>query len=333
MKLTPAMKIILAVAAICIAITLITTNNIATVMVLYGLNTTPAASTGTVNQGTVQQGTVNQGGTVSGDTGSTGNTGTVTPTPDATQPSGNTGSTGSTDNAGSTGNNGSTGTTDDKKPADNSGATNTGDASKMTTAQIVDLYKNGMNKVHSNAKTAVRVKDGALNYKGIVEAGALSSAASTLMGMFMVADEASIEAKNEEWDKATVPPATCNLTEAGVKSASCKEEGGKYIVTITAIDQVNPKAGSDGVGSVIDVIQEETITGSISSVPGLSLSNISIAYENVTVVATIDKATGNIENIKINAPCVLSLSAKLLLASIDNAKVGIQVISEFAMTY
>ena len=181
----------------------------------------------------------------------------------------------------------------------------------MTTQQIVDLYKNGMNKVHSNAKTAVRVKDGAINYKGIVEAGGLSSAASTLMGMFMVPDEASIEAKNEEWDKAKVPPATCNLTAAGVKSASCKEEGGKYIVTITAIDQVNPKAGSDGVGSVIDVIQEETITGSISSVPGLTLSNISIAYENVTVVATIDKATGNIENIKINAPCVLSLSAKL----------------------
>ena len=45
MKLTPAMKIILAVAAICIAVTLITTNNIATVMVLYGLNTTPAVAT------------------------------------------------------------------------------------------------------------------------------------------------------------------------------------------------------------------------------------------------------------------------------------------------
>ena len=203
----------------------------------------------------------------------------------------------------------------------------------MTTEQIVDLYKKGMDKVHTNAKTAVRVKDGALNYNGIVEAGKLSDAASTLMGMFMVADEASIEVKNEEWDKTKVPPATCNLTAAGVKSASCKEEGGKYIVTITAIDQVNPKAGSDGVGSVIDVIQEETITGSISSVPGLSLSNISIAYENVTVVATIDKATGNIENIKINAPCVLQLSAKLFVASIDNAKVGIQVISEFAMTY
>ncbi len=329
MKLTPAMKIILAVAAICIAITLITTNNIATVMVLYGLNTTPAVSTGTVQQGAVQQqgGTVNQGGTVSGDTGNTGNTGTVAPTPDATQPSG--GNTTPTQPSG--GNAGTT--TDDKKPADKNDASNAGQSGTMSTQQIVDLYKKGMNKVHSDAKTAVRVKDGAINYKGIVEAGGLSSAASTLMGMFMVADEASIEAKNEEWDKTKVPPMTCNLTPAGVKSASCKEEGGKYIVTITAIDQVNPKAGSDGVGSVIDVIQEETITGSISSVPGLSLSNISIAYENVTVVATIDKATGNVENIKINAPCVLSLSAKLAIISIDNAKVGIQVISEFAMTY
>ena len=331
MKLTPAMKIILAVAAICIAITLITTNNIATVMVLHGLNTTPAVATQGSN---TQQGTAsnnNQGGSYSDNSGSQGttpdNSTSNTPATDTAQPSGG--------NAGSTGDTGNTGSTDDTGNKDNAGANNDKKpaSGEMTTQQIVDLYKNGMNKVHTNAKSAVRVKDGALNYNGIVEAGKLSDAASTLMGMFMVADEASIEVKNEEWDKTKVPPMTCNLTAAGVKSASCKEEGGKYIVTITAIDQVNPKAGSDGVGSVIDVIQEETITGSISSVPGLSLSNISIAYENVTVVATIDKATGNIENIKINAPCILSLSAKLLVVSIDNAKVGIQVISEFAMTY
>lgn len=335
MKLTPAMKIILAVAAICIAITLITTNNIATVMVLYGLNTTPAVvQQGTVNQGgsAQQGGSVQQGGTVSGDTGNTGNTGTVTPTPDATQPSGGSTTTPTQPSGNSGSSSGST--TDDKKPADKNDASNAGDASKMSTQQIVDLYKKSINNAHSNAKTAVRVKDGAINYKGIVEAGGLSSAASTLMGMFMVADEASIEVKNEEWKKEEIPSkAGCNLTPAGVKSATCEEKNGKYIVTIVAKDAVNPKAGADGIGSVIDVIEEEQITGSISSVPGLTLSNISIAYENVTVVATIDKATGNMENLKINAPCVLSLGAKLAIISIDNAKVGIQVISEFAMTY
>ena len=310
MKLTPAMKIIIAVAAICLAITLITTNNIATVMVLHGLGSTPTAAAPSAGNNNQSVDNSNQGGYVDNSNQQ------QTVVPETTQPSAD------ANQQANTGNNANT----DKKPeAPQSG--------KMTTEQIVDLYKKGINNVHTNAKTAVRVKDGAINYNKIVEAGALSSAASSLMGMFMVPDEASIEVKNEEWDKANVPPKSCNLTAAGVKSATCEEKGGKYIVTIVAKDATNPKAGGDGIGSLIDVIEESQITGSISSVPGLSLSNISIAYENVTVVATIDKATGNIENIKINAPCVLQLSAKLLVASIDNAKVGIQVISEFAMTY
>ena len=310
MKLTPAMKIIIAVAAICLAITLITTNNIATVMVLHGLGSTPTAAAPSAGNNNQSVDNSNQGGYVDNSSQQ------QTVVPETTQPSAD------ANQQANTGNNANT----DKKPeAPQSG--------KMTTEQIVDLYKKGINNVHTNAKTAVRVKDGAINYNKIVEAGALSSAASSLMGMFMVPDEASIEVKNEEWDKANVPPKSCNLTAAGVKSATCEEKGGKYIVTIVAKDATNPKAGGDGIGSLIDVIEESQITGSISSVPGLSLNNISIAYENVTVVATIDKATGNIENIKINAPCVLQLSAKLLVASIDNAKVGIQVISEFAMTY
>lgn len=310
MKLTPAMKIIIAVAAICLAITLITTNNIATVMVLHGLGSTPtAAAPSAGNNQSVDNS--NQGGYVDNSNQQ------QTVVPETTQPSAD------ANQQANTGNNANT----DKKPeAPQSG--------KMTTEQIVDLYKKGINNVHTNAKTAVRVKDGAINYQNVVVAGKLSSVASSLMGMFMVPDEASIEAKNEEWDKTKVPPMNCNLTAAGVAKAECEEKNGKYVVTLVGKDAVNPKAGSDGVGSLIDVIQEETITGSISSVPGLELKNISIAYENVTVVATIDKATGNVENLKINAPCYLSLDAKVpLLGSIDGAKVGIQVISEFAMTY
>lgn len=352
MKLTPAMKIILAVAAICIAITLITTNNIATVMVLFGLNSTPAVVTqGTANNA---QGTVNNGGAQGGYTDNSGyqsvtpdNSGSQSVTPGgttSTTPGGSTGSTGSNNSSdsGAAGTPGSGAVAGTPNAGANAGTGNAGgsgnsapQAGKMTTQQIIDIYKTGINNAHTKAKSAVRVKDGALNYKGVVEAGNLSSVASSLMGMFMVADEASVEVKNEEWKKEEVPAkAGCNLTTSGVKSATCEEKDGKYIVTIVAVDQVNPKAGSDGVGSIVDVIEESQITGSISSVPGLTLSNISIAYENVTVVATIDKATGNMENLKVNAPCYLSLNAKVpLLGSIDNAKVGIQVISEFAMTY
>lgn len=311
MKLTPAMKIIIAVAAICLAITLITTNNIATVMVLHGLGSTPTAAAPSAGNNNQSVDNSNQGGYVDNSNQQ------QTVVPETTQPSAD---------ANQQTNTGNNANTDNKTDAPQSG--------KLSTQQIIDLYKKGMNNVHTNAKTAVRVKDGAINYKKVVVAGNLTSIAEKLMGMFMVADEASVEVKNEEWDKANVPPKTCNLTPAGVKSADYEEKDGKYIVTIVAKDATNPKAGADGVGSVIDVIEESQITGAIGSVPGLELNNISIAYENVTVVATIDKATGNIENIKINAPCYLSLDAKVpLLGSIDDAKVGIQVISEFAMTY
>ena len=52
-----------------------------------------------------------------------------------------------------------------------------------------------------------------------------------------------------------------------------------------------------------------------------------------TVVATVDKATGNLIALNLNAPCILGLDAKLLAITMNGAKVGIQVISEFAMTY
>ncbi|MBR3809858.1 MAG: hypothetical protein IKK46_06090 [Clostridia bacterium] len=331
MKLTPAMKIILAVAAICIAITLITTNNIATVMVLHGLNTTPAVATQGNN---TQQGTVdnsNQGGgyvdnSASVNTNTNTSTGTdanaSTNNNTATTPSGST----STDNNSSANNN-----ADAQKPSGDSGAAQSG---KLSDQQVVDLYKTAMNNARTKSSSVVRVKDGAINYKGIVEAGKLSSVASTLMGMFMAKDANSIEAKNEPWEKEKLPDASA-LTPNGLQKISYEEKGGQYIVTLVAKNAVSPKANSDGVGSLSGVIEESQITGAIGSVPGLALEGISIDYENVTAVATIDKASGNLVAFNIDAPCVLKIGhAKVpLLGEVNDAKVGIQVITEYTIAY
>ena len=196
----------------------------------------------------------------------------------------------------------------------------------------LDMYKKAVAAARTKSKSVIRVKDGAINYKGIVEAGGLSSAASSLMGMFMAKDEASIEVKNEEWDKTKLPDAS-NLTLNGLQKITCVEKGNSYIVTVVAKNVTNPKANADGVGSIAGVIEESQITGSISSVPGLTLSNINIAYENVTAVATIDKATGNLTALSINAPCILGLDAKLAMITMNGAKVGIQVITEYKITY
>ena len=221
--------------------------------------------------------------------------------------------------------------TTDAPAGDNTGDKPQADAANPDQANL-DMYKKAVAAARTKSKSVIRVKDGAINYKGIVEAGGLSDIASSLMGMFMAKDEASIEVKNEAWDKTKLPDAS-NLTLNGLQKITCVEKGNSYIVTVVAKNAVNPKANADGVGSVAGVLEESQITGAIGSVPLLKPSNINIAYENVTAVATIDKATGNLIALSTNAPCVLGLDAKAGPISVKDAKVGIQVITEYKITY
>lgn len=200
------------------------------------------------------------------------------------------------------------------------------------TQQAIDLYKTAMAKAKSSAKTVTHTKTGATNYNGIVEAGKLSSIASSLMGMFMKESE-----PNEVIDKAELPPkaGAANLTKATVKSATVKEEGNFQVVTINMKNATDPKAGADGIGSVANVIEESQITGAIGSVPGLALNGISIDYENVYVTCKIEKSTGNMTYLLVDAPCVLKIAnAKVpLLGTVDNAKVGIECKDEYTLAY
>ena len=322
MNMSPIKKIILGLAAVTIAIALVTANNMASVMLIVASRENGASAQQAQSNQTVVTPQDNSGSTGSSSSqgtvstpGSSSNTETTAPSGSGTQqtPADKT----------------ETPSTNDKKPEANA------QNGKFTDQQIVDMYNKAVNNAKSKASKVVRVKDGATNYNNIVEAGKLSDAASSLMGMFMVGSRDEIEVKNEEWTKEKLPPenAQAALTVAGIESAECKEEGDYYIVTVKGKNEVNPKSGGPGVGSLCGVIQEETITGSISSVPGLSLSNISIAYENVVTTAKIEKSTGNLVALTVDAPCILQLSAKLLVLSIDNAKVGIGVYTEYTIEY
>lgn len=240
----------------------------------------------------------------------------------------NSGSTnsGTTDsgNSGSTNNDATT----------NNGASNGNSATSAEDQEILDMYKKGVAAARTKSTSVIRVKDGAINYKGVAEAGKLSSTLSMLMDMFMVKDKASMEAKNEEWDKTKLPDPTA-LTLNGIQKITREDKGSTYVITVVAKDAKNPKAGADGVGSVAGVIEESQITGAIGSVPGLTLEGISIDYENVTAVATIDKATGNCIALDLDAPCFLNVGyAKVpLLGEVNDAQVGIEVITEYKISY
>lgn len=322
MKMSPIKKIVIGLAAITVALSLITANNMASVMLIVASREAGSAAQQTVQTNAPAQNQAtsnNQSSSSSNDTASQ-NTATDNTASQNT----------ATDNAASQ-NTATDNTSNDTASADDNASANADSGKKLSDKEVVDLYKKAVNAARTKSKSVVRVKDGAINYKGIVEAGGLSSVASSLMGAFMAADEASIEAKNEPWEKESLPDASA-LTTNGLQKISYEDKGDTYVVTLVAKDAVNPKAGDDGIGSISGVIEESQITGAIGSFPLLKLENINITYENVTTVATIDKATGNLVELKLNSPCVLGLDASMGI-SIKGAKVGIQVITEYTIAY
>ncbi len=325
--MSPIKKIVIGLAAITVALSLITANNMASVMLIVASREAGAAQQQSVQTNApVQQNQATNNSQGGSSNNNTANNNTATNNTETTAPAAdnNASNNASSDNT----------ATDDKAPADDKGSANADSDKKLSDKEVVDLYKKAVNAARTKSTSVVRVKDGAINYKGIVEAGKLSGTASTLMGMFMADGPDAIQAKNEAWEKEKLPDASA-LTVNGLQKISYEEKDGKYIVTLIAKNASNPKAGGDGVGAIAGVIEESQITGAIGSVPGLTLEGISIDYENVTTVATIDKATGNLVALNLDAPCVLNIGyAKVpILGEVNNAKVGIQVITEYTVAY
>ena len=324
--MSPIKKIVIGLAAITVALSLITANNMASIMLIVASREAGASvqQSAQTNAPVQQNQTNNNSQSSSSNNAASGNT--ASNNTETTAPSAD-------DNTAS--NNTATGNTaDDKTPADDKGSANADSGKKLSDKEVVDLYKKAVNAARTKSSSVVRVKDGAINYKGIVEAGKLSSTAGSLMGMFMASGPDAIEVKNEPWEKEKLPDASA-LTVNGLQKISYEEKDGKYVVTLVAKNASNPKAGGDGVGAISGVIEESQITGAIGSVPGLTLEGISIDYENVTTVATIDKATGNLVALNLDSPCVLNIGyAKVpILGEVNNAKVGIQVITEYTVAY
>ncbi len=313
----PKVLLIVLVAAI-LGTTIITINNLSTIMMITAAKRNANAGTQVIYRQVDANGNaVNNGGSQNNNAAPVNNN-TQNNTP-ANNNSGNN----------NTPANNNTQNNDPQKPADNG---NTGTDTPASTGDVqkaVDMYVKAINNAKANAKTVTLVKDGALNYNEIFEAGAFSSFAPMLKAFFKLEDV------NGASDKSELPPkgANVNLDAKNVKEASIKEEGGNYIVEITLNNSENPTLGDGGVGSVVNIITNDQITGGVEGIPGISLSNIKLAYENVKITATIDKATGNLTYLIADAPSILYLDAKALMLSINNASVGIECISEFSLAY
>lgn len=318
-----AKKVVLVLAALCVALALITTNNAATILVVRAQrnrNQTTAISGNNGNsQGNSQGGSQgNSGGSQDNNTPADNNGGSQ----DNNTPADNNQNNTPADNNGGNSGNNSTPADNNNKPADNNSGNSVQD--------IINYYKTAHNKATSSAKKVVLTNDGATNYNGVFEAGKLSSIGKSLVDQFM-----GMKQPNEEKSPSDLPPkgGIGALNAADVKSATKKDAGNYYEVTIVMKDDKDPVAGK-GSGALVSVIETSQITGAISGVPGLSLNNISLQYYGSNITAKIEKSTGNMVYLKTDAPCVLSLDAKApIVGSINGAQVGIECVSEYTISY
>lgn len=201
-------------------------------------------------------------------------------------------------------------------------------ANDFTKSEIVALYRDGINNAKKSAKKVTYISSEASNYKGIVEAGNISSIAQSVISSFM-----GYEELNQVIDKDALPPSdvSCKLSTSDVKRASITESGSYYKVKITMRDETNPVAGK-GIGAVINVTDPSTIQESVASTSA-SVTNVACAYENVVVEAKIEKSTGKLVYLTTDAPMIMTMDVNMGISNIRDAKVGVEIIDEYKISY
>lgn len=328
MKMTPIKKLVLCIAAVSVALTIVTTNILTSVFTLKAAQNNIArdkaiadqiaaynssgsgSSSGSGNYGTPSNNNSNSSGSYqnpqSSQTPQTPQSQVQNPqnpaTPDKPQDSQNPSET------------------PDKQEGGNADAVQ-GDALKM--------YVDAINKAKTSATTVVKTKTSASHYQEhlVIEGNAIVKATlepigKSLMGTFMKASE-----PNETIDKNALPPQNiqCTLTAADLNGEPKVEKSGdNTVITLVLKGASDPKAGS-GLGSAISIIEEKTITDAVAG--AIDISDIHLDYFDSTIIATLD-ASGNLIGLSVNAPCILKLTAMGV-----KAEVGIECYDEYTIAY
>ena len=296
MKMSPIKKIVIGLAAITVALSLITANNMASVMLFVASREAGSAVQQNVQTNAPAQNQTNNNSqssssnnTASGNT-ATDNTATTNAATD------NTATTAAPNNS-----TGETTPADSNKPADDKGSS----TGKNDKAAIVEEFNKAVNSVKSKAKTVEQ--KAVTNYlAGQSETGGLKSIYNMLGGDEwldgMLKDNSQGAATYTGADITAKFPVegqtwSSKLTAADVKEATRSEKNGVITITIVTIadeKSENVKVGEGHAPKAFNVVLPGVVNDNIPG-PAKSLSGTaSMAYPESTAKITVDAKTGNV---------------------------------------
>ncbi len=281
-------KIIIAIAALTIAISVITANNLASVMLIVASRQGNAQ---VQTNNTVVQDNASQNTNTNNVTPNNNTTPTAAPSnaaPSNVDPSGNT-----TPTAAPSG---------DKQDAPAS----SGNASSWSKAETIEYFNKAVNGVKSGAKT-VNQKE-VTNY--LAGATTITSGIKSIYNILggddwldgMLKDNSQGAASYEGADITAKFPVegqtwASKLTEADVTSATCTEANGVYTIEIKTIADAKSdsiKVGEGHAPKAFNVILPGVVNDNIPSIATSLVGKAAMDYPESTVKVTVDVATGHV---------------------------------------
>lgn len=177
--------------------------------------------------------------------------------------------------------------------------------------EIAAYYATVLNRAKTDAASVTLVRKTGSNYNGVVEAGGnafLSSVAKSLMRSFLKEENPNVIFTNRnEIQKNFIPRGTIShLTANDLADASCKEDGAYYIISVRLNPDQNPKAGY-GSGAVGSIITKEEIESAVNG--KIKMENLVCAYDGAASEIKVEKATGNLVEIRTSLPMYLHLTS------------------------
>lgn len=198
-----------------------------------------------------------------------------------------------------------------------------------TVAEIVAYFNKNADRVKTEATKVVK------NYEdrevGEIVAPKAIMSLSGLVETAMADDTEPVEftTREEIVENFQVPRqsyVSC-VTVNDVESASCKEEGDYYIITIKVKDQNNPVVGK-GTGSMFDVVEAEEVA---AKAEGL-VEDFSTEYTDCKVVAKFEKSTNRMVHANYFTPMKLNVTVKFL-GKLYDASMETSFEKDYTITY
>jgi len=207
---------------------------------------------------------------------------------------------------------------------------------EKSVAEIVNLYNTAANKIKPTAKSVTR------NYskvKSLDEYLELPSAISSLgkwaINTFVKGSDEPLTFSTKEEITANFPVGgesyTSKLTSDMVKSATCKDTGKAYDITIVLYNDkiTSPKKGT-GYAGVFNTVSASTFDE--INVPGTTFETVKINGVNGKIQCKIDKSTERVTDVVFTNTDVLNLGVKVAGSNL-NVKFALSSENSYSIKY